>query len=297
MGVIELARATHTTLEVRDVASSLAFYRQVMGLHVNQLSALVGHVWATNGHYAAALQAANPPQQPLLNFYARPVKAGAVDAVHARVTAVRDQHGIREITDPAREDPSRFGVGTYGFYVNDLDGNWWRVEENGGPFGPAELPPEDTALLPEDAPPPIVPPGPIAYVALESACLERTVRFYRDFLGLRVEQPAPHYALCESPLGWVNVVVVDVGDRVVPQKVSNHHGLTIEGAPERVDALRQAAIDSSESFGIRKVMPATRQHGSYAFYFQDADTNCWELETWDDGISPVQRGLALKKGP
>ena len=31
-------------------------------------------------------------------------------------------------------------------------------------------------------------------------------------------------------------------------------------------------------------------------YLQDPDTNRWELEIWDDGISPVERGLHGKLG-
>jgi predicted lactoylglutathione lyase len=80
----------------------------------------------------------------------------------------------------------------------------------------------------------------------------------------------------------------------VPQKVNNHHGFTVDGSVETIDQLRRAALEGAGAFEIRKVLPATRQHGSYSFYLQDADTNCWELEVWDDGISPVQRHLALK---
>jgi catechol 2,3-dioxygenase-like lactoylglutathione lyase family enzyme len=287
MAVLRGARTSHTTLECRSVTASLAFYRDVMGLDVNPVGALVGHAWGTNRHYFAVLQCAEPTQQPLLNFYARPVPgAGDVDAAHAKIAAVRDAYGIRELTAPACEDAAKFGVGTYGFYVNDRDGNWWRVEENRGPFGPAELPPVAEGRS-------IVPRGPISYVALEAVRMSRTVPFYRDFLGMTVEQPAPHYALCTSAEGWVKALVVEVGDALVPQKVNNHHGLTFDGPVDVVDQARRAAIESSGTFAIRKVLPATRQHGSYAFYMQDADTNCWEFEVWDDGISPVERHLAL----
>lgn len=293
MAVVQGARATHTTLECRNVTESLAFYRDVMGLDVNPLGALVGHAWGTNGHYFAVLQSVEPAQQPLLNFYARPVAhARDVDAVHAKIAAVREAYGIRELTSPAREDPAKFGVGTYGFYLNDLDGNWWRVEENAGPFGPAELP--TAGADGERGARSIVPRGPISYVVLETVRLSRSVPFYRDFLGMRVDQPAPHFAFCTSASGWVKVLVVEVGDALVPQKVNNHHGLTLDAPAEVIDRVRRAALEGSDTFGIRKVLPATPQHGSYAFYMQDVDTNCWELEVWDDGISPVQRQLALK---
>ncbi len=122
--------------------------------------------------------------------------------------------------------------------------------------------------------------------------IAQSVRFYRDFLGLNVEQSAPHYALCRSDSGWVNVLAVEVGDALVPQKVSNHHGFTLDGAAHLIDELRQSALAVADTLGIRRVLPATRQHGSYSFYLQDVDTNCWELEIWDDGISPVERALA-----
>ena len=225
MPIAEGARTTHTTLECRNVADSLRFYRDVMGLRVNQPAPGVGHLMDSKGQYAAVLQSANPGPQPFLNFYTRPVPEPAdVDAVHAKISAVREAYRIAEITAPTREDAARFGVATYGFYLKDLDGNWWRVEENRGPFGPAVLPRD---AKPRDS---IVPAGPISYVVLESRELPVSVRFYRDFLGLRVAQPAPHYCLLSDPDGWVRVIAVEVGDRLVPQKVANHHGLTLTAA-------------------------------------------------------------------
>ncbi len=290
MPIVEGARTTHTTLECRHVADSLRFYRDVMGLRVNQPAPMVGHLMDSKGHYAAALQNAEPGPQPFLNFYARPVRdAAEVDAVHARVVAVREQYGIAEITAPAREEPARFGVGTYGFYLQDLDGNWWRVEENRGPFGPAELPREGK---PQGS---IVPAGPISYVVLESQKLAVSIRFYRDFFGLEVVEPAPHYCMTSDPGGWVKAIAVEVGDALVPQRVANHHGMTLTGGPERIDALRAKVAASAADFGLKKVLPATRQHGSYSFYLQDADTNCWELEIWENGVNPVLRGIEARE--
>lgn len=288
MAIVEGGRTTHTTLECKSVADSLRFYREVMGLQVNRIAPGVGHVIDSKGQYAAVLQNANPGPQPFLNFYARPVAdAAAVDAIHAQISAVRDEHRIAELTPPAREDPARFGVASYGFYVKDLDGNWWRVEDDQGPF--------DALALPggaESHGSSIVPAGPVSYVVLESRSLPVSMRFYRDFLGLDVAQPAPHYCLVSDRDGWVRVIAVEVGDRVVPQKVANHHGITLSGGVEVIDALHARATASAAEFGLKKVFSATHQHGSYSFYLQDPDTNWWELEIWHDKISPVERGLA-----
>src|SRR3954453_21247181 len=106
MAIVEGGRTTHTTLECKSVAASLRFYRDVMGLRVNQIAPGVGHVIDSKGQYAAVLQNANPGPQPFLNFYARPVAgAAAVDAAHAAY-----QHG------------------SYSFYLQDPDTNWWELE-------------------------------------------------------------------------------------------------------------------------------------------------------------------------
>lgn len=290
MAIVEGGRTTHTTLECKSVADSLRFYRDVMGLRVNQIAPGVGHVMDSKGQYAAVLRTARPGPQPFLNFYARPVAgAAAVDAIHAQIAAVRDEHQIAELTAPAREDPAGFGVASYGFYLKDLDGNWWRVEDNQGPFGPLALP--DSAE-PHGS---IVPAGPVSYVVLESRALPVSMRFYRDFLGLDVAQPAPHYCLVSDRGGWVRVIVVEVGDRLVPQKRANHHGITLSGGTDVIDAVHARATASAAEFGLMQVFSASHQHGSYSFYLQDSDTNWWELEIWHDTVSPVDRGLERRR--
>src|SRR5216684_3143188 len=41
----------------------------------------------------------------------------------------------------------------------------------------------------------LVPAGPISYVTLECRDLSQSLRFYRDFLGIDVEQAAPRFFL------------------------------------------------------------------------------------------------------
>lgn len=280
MAVVQGGRATHTTLEIVNVQASVRFYREVLGLRTLQPLPAVCYLAGTNGHQAAAIQLPKRAPQPLLNFYARPVPdAAAVDAVHARIDAVRDEYGIQELTVPAREDPTRFGVGTYGFYLKDCDANWWRIEENAGPFGPLEIP---VAAEPRGS---LVPAGPISYVTLESRDLAATARFCREFLGLTVEQPAPHYLLCPGH-GGVNVLIVEVGDGVLEQTVLNHHGITLDADEATIDRLHARAEELQETYGLKRIMPVTHQHGSYSFYLQDRDTNWWELEIWERRENP-----------
>ncbi|HEX4421219.1 MAG TPA: VOC family protein, partial [Kofleriaceae bacterium] len=95
MALVEGGRTTHTTLEARDIAQSLRFYRDVMGLRVHQPTAGFGHVMDSRGLYAAVLHRAKPSPQPFLNFYARPVAEPAdVDVAHGKIAAVRDAYQI-----------------------------------------------------------------------------------------------------------------------------------------------------------------------------------------------------------
>lgn len=285
MPVIESARATHTTLEVANLHNSMRFYRDVLGLRTHQVFEKAGHLMGSNGHYAAFIELPRRSPQPFLNFYTRPVPdAVAVDGVHGKITAARDDHGIQEITMPVREDPAKFGVGTYGFYLKDADANWWRIEENNGPFGPMEIPPD---AEPRDS---IVPAGPISYVTLECRKLEDTMRFYREFLGIDAERRGPRYFFSRGN-GGVSVIVVEVDDRLAEQTVMNHHGITLWTEQAMIDKLHAAAEENKERFGIRKIMKATHQHGSYSFYMEDLDTNWWEIEVWEDLIDPWTRAV------
>jgi catechol 2,3-dioxygenase-like lactoylglutathione lyase family enzyme len=283
MPVVQPTRASHTTLEVGDLARALRFYREVLGLETHYASETTGHVRATNGQYAAVHGRHHPSPQPFLNFYARPVAdAAAVDEVHARISAVREEHAIQEITPPAREDPAKFGMGTYGFYLRDADGNWWRIEENDGPFGPQEIPPD---AEPRGS---IVPAGPISYVMLECRRLEPTMRFYRDYLGLDVRRGGPTCAYAGG-YGGVNVIAVEVGDQLMPQRRSNHHGVMLQADEATIDALHAATAQVQHTFGIARLQNPVFAHGSYSFYLEDQDTNWWEVEIWEDGICPWDR--------
>ena len=69
MPIVEGGRTTHTTLECKRVADSLRFYRDVMGLQVNQIAPGVGHVFDSKDQYAAVLQNASPGPQPFWREY------------------------------------------------------------------------------------------------------------------------------------------------------------------------------------------------------------------------------------
>jgi hypothetical protein len=90
--------------------------------------------------------------------------------------------------------------------------------------------------------------------------------------------------------GAVNLIAIPVGDALLPQPVLNHHGLTLpDNEHDRVRELNAELKARSEEFGLLKVMNPSSQHGSFSFYFQDRDTNWWEIETLEGGLDPWSR--------
>ena len=269
---------SHTTLETTDIDKAVRFYREVLGLSTGRQLDRVGLLRASNDHICAIIEHPRPAAQPYWNYYARPVPRDQVDAIHAQIVAAAAAYEIAEVRAPEVE--RRYGIGTYGFSLRDRDGNWWRIEEADGPFGAAV--PADVAGTS------IVPPGPIAYVTLESSDLDATAAFYREMLGLAVTMRDG--AIHSRGRGGVNLIVVPAAGDVLPQPVLNHHGLTLpEGDRAAVNAIHAALLEHTERYGIRKIQRITEQHGSYSFYFQDRDTNWWEVETLLAGLNPWQR--------
>ena len=267
---------SHTTLETTDIQKALRFYRDVLGLSTGQQLLKVGLLHATNNHIAAIIQMPKISVQPYWNYYARAVPRADVDALHAKVAAVAADYEMREVTEPRVEE--RFGIGTYGFAIADRDGNWWRIEEQDGPFGWVDIPKLDGTS--------IIPPGPIHYVTLETANLIRTAAFYRDVIGLNVE--LRDGAIYSFEPGGVSVITIPAQGALTPQPVLNHHGITLEQRDD-VDRAFALVTEHQAAWGIMKVQQITDQHGSYQFYFQDVDTNWWEIEVLEASLNPWQR--------
>ncbi len=276
MPVVEGGKASHTTLESLDIATSSRFFTEVMGLtavrHRDRACRLVD----TEGRCAAVLQVRSAHPQPLLNFYSRPVSSrGSVDQMHGRIKAAQVEYGIRDVTEPRDGDLLEFGVGTYGFFVQDPDGNWWRIEDNdASPWGPA-------LLSSSSADESIVPRGPIAYVALECRRIDSTMRFYQEYLGMDAQRLTPRSFLSRGN-GGVRVLIVEVGDRLVTQPLHNHHGITLPPGTDKsvIEAIHAVTVKRAAEFEIRQITKPTEIHDSYSFFLEDPDTNWWEVEVW-----------------
>ncbi len=278
MAVITGALHSHTTLECLNIKETLRFYHDVLGLSTAHHLAKAGLFCSTNHHVAATIELAKISKQPYWNYHALAVSADRIEAIHHGIARASREYGILELRAPEVE--ARYGITTYGFGLCDRNGNWWRIEDADGPFGALTLAEGESTS--------IVPAGPVSYVTLEVRDLDATFIFYRDVLGLEIvlRDGAIHYAAD----GGVNLIAVPASGNIQPQPVLNHHGLTLaEHQHDRIRELQHDLKSNSDEYGLLKIMGASSQHGSFSFYFQDRDTNWWELETLENGLDPWQR--------
>jgi catechol-2,3-dioxygenase len=114
---------SHGTLEVSDIAASRRFYEEVLGLEVVQQAPMSLFIRLGGSHvYACVETKADRPEMPLLYHNGLDLASqDEVDDAYGKIRKVQEEYGIRQVTRPARQH------GTYAFYLQDLDGNWWEI--------------------------------------------------------------------------------------------------------------------------------------------------------------------------
>lgn len=116
----------------------------------------------------------------------------------------------------------------------------------------------------------------LSHGTLESRDLDRSARFYAEFLGLEVVKTSPRSLMVR--LGGDNTIAVVASERKAPMSLLNHNGLDV-ATREEVDRCYEAVIAAKDEWGVTKISRPADQHGTYAFYFRDPDENWWEILT------------------
>ena len=116
----------------------------------------------------------------------------------------------------------------------------------------------------------------ISHGTLGSTDLERSRKFYEEFLGLECVRHAKPAMVVRCGLKF-HIVAVEVGAAVHPQNVLNHWGMDV-GSKEEVDKAHANALKYKDKYKIRQVLPVVMQHGVYSFYMEDLDHNWWEIQ-------------------
>ena len=114
----------------------------------------------------------------------------------------------------------------------------------------------------------------LSHGTLGSRDLERTRKFYTEFLGLEVVQTSKISLLIR--LGSDHSYAVVLRKKLGEMPRINHNGLDVEDDAE-VDRSYQIVLASQEEWGLHKITKPVIQHGTYSFHFWDMDDNCWEI--------------------
>jgi len=120
----------------------------------------------------------------------------------------------------------------------------------------------------------------LSHGTLESRDLAFSRRFYEEFLGLDVVQTSPISLLIR--LGGPNTIAVVYSKNVGGMNLLNHNGLDVR-TQEEVDEAHRVVSAQAERWHLKKISKPHLQHGTYSFFFWDADDNCWEILTNPQG--------------
>jgi catechol 2,3-dioxygenase-like lactoylglutathione lyase family enzyme len=116
----------------------------------------------------------------------------------------------------------------------------------------------------------------LSHGTLASRDLEFTRRFYQEFFGLEVHRTSPISLMVRLGGNHVYAVVHSKSHSEMP--FLNHNGLDVETQAE-VDEAHRIACEQAEKWKLHNISKPALQHGTYSFYFWDADDNAWEILT------------------
>lgn len=120
----------------------------------------------------------------------------------------------------------------------------------------------------------------LSHGTLESQDLAFSRKFYEEFLGLEVVQTSQISLMVR--LGGKHSIAVVYTKRPSEMGLLNHNGLDVE-TQEEVDAAYRTVVAEADKWKLHKITRPVLQHGTYSFYFWDADQNCWEILTNPEG--------------
>jgi catechol-2,3-dioxygenase len=120
----------------------------------------------------------------------------------------------------------------------------------------------------------------LSHGTLDSRDLEFSRKFYEEFLGLQVVQTSPISLMIR--LGGDHVIAVVFSKKESAMNLLNHNGLDVK-TKEEVDEAHRVVTANAEKWKLTKISKPYLQHGTYSFFFWDADDNAWEILTNPEG--------------
>jgi catechol 2,3-dioxygenase-like lactoylglutathione lyase family enzyme len=124
-GPLSLNFLSHGTIETIDSDKSRKFYEEFLGFDVIRTSPISLLLRMGGNNTMAVVEVKKKPPMGMLNHNGLDVRTKAdVDTAHAKAVAQQDKWGIKKITRPLDQH------GTYCFFINDPDDNWWEILTN-----------------------------------------------------------------------------------------------------------------------------------------------------------------------
>jgi hypothetical protein len=110
---------------------------------------------------------------------------------------------------------------------------------------------------------------------LEEALDLECVIYKPGSMYVREKGHRPGEALHGRP--YLVLEVNEVEEIPNPQAFLNHWGVFVASQSD-VDRAYATLLENKDRFGIRTVQKPKANHGAYSFYFDDFDSNWWEVE-------------------
>jgi len=116
----------------------------------------------------------------------------------------------------------------------------------------------------------------MSHGTLESKNLDFSRKFYEEFMGFEVVRTSKISLWIRLGGPHIYAVVQGVEARKAEMSFLNHNGVDVETEDE-VDECHRLVVRDAELWKLRKISKPMVQHGTYSFYFWDADDNSWEI--------------------
>ena len=116
----------------------------------------------------------------------------------------------------------------------------------------------------------------LSHGTLETKDIEFTRRFYEEFMGFTVLRTSKISLWIRLGGNHIYAVVQVLEGKKGEMSFLNHNGVDVE-TDDEVDECHRLVVRDAEKWKLHKISKPMVQHGTYSFYFWDADDNAWEI--------------------
>ena len=116
----------------------------------------------------------------------------------------------------------------------------------------------------------------LSHGTLETKDIDFSRRFYEEFMGFEVVRTSKISLWIRLGGQHIYAVVQATPGKKAEMPFLNHNGVDVE-TEDDVDECHRLVVRDAEKWKLRKISKPMVQHGTYSFYFWDADDNSWEI--------------------